>query len=212
MADENKTALGDALANAGYKSEGGEIGKRGPGRPPKTTAGVNNTVDTYQPSVERNNIDQALQPTGPDAVAGLGGTDIHDGAKGQGGLGAAKDFQASRDFNKQEGMQTVEVGEEGRGGAGGGSSRLFGGKGDHDEGGKVGGATKYFPVLLKRNYRPLNDGDWKIVREDGSLAAPPPFEDGTSPKAPAGYKIALPIEEAKGLINRGIAERADEIA
>lgn len=143
-------------------SEGGEIGKRGPGRPPKTTAGVNNTVDVYKPSVERNTVDQALQPTGGGDVAGLG-------------------------------------------------PEPFGGKGDHDGDGKVGGTVKWFPVLLKRNYRPLSDTGWKIIKNDGSYAPAPHFDEGTSPKAMAGYKIALPIEEAKGIIAKGIAERADEI-
>jgi|SRR5215217_2702368 len=179
MADEVKNpALADALKDAGYQSEGGEISKRGPGRPPKTTAGTNNTVDAYRPSVERNNVDQALQPTGEGSTAGLGGSDIHDGAND-----AEKEHEA----------------------------QAFGGKGDHDGDGKVGG-VKYFPVLLKRNYRPLNDANWRVIKTDGSYAKPNLPEDGSSPKAPAGYKIALPIDEAKGLIARGIAERADEIA
>lgn len=174
MADDKNTVLGDALKDAGYQSEGGEISRRGPGRPPKTTAGVNNAADTYQPSVERNNIDQALQPTGlADNQAGLGGSDVHDGSELE--------------------------------------AKPFGGKGDHDGDGKVGGATKYFPVTLKRNYRPLGDNDWRIITVDGDQKAPPFIEDGSSPKAPAGSKIALPIAEAKDIIKRGIAERADEI-
>lgn len=165
------------MADEDYKSEGGEISKRGPGRPPKTTAGVNNTADTYVPSIERNNVDQALQPTGlSDNQAGLGGSNIHDGAESE----------------KAE-------------------NKPFGGKGDHDGNGKVGGATKYFPVTIKRGYRPLTD-DWRIVTVDGDQKAPPIPENGASPKAPAGSKIALPIEEAKDIIKRGIAERADEIA
>lgn len=181
MADEVKNpALADALKDAGYQSEGGEISKRGPGRPPKTTAGVNNAADTYTPSVERNNVDQALQPTGlADNKAGLGGSDIHDGAND-----AEKEHQA----------------------------QAFGGKGDHDGDGKVGGATKFFPVTLKRNYRPLGDTNWRIITVDGDQKAPPEISDGSSPKAPAGSKIALPIDEAKSIIARGIAERADEIA
>jgi hypothetical protein len=164
---------------ADYKSEGGEPGKRGPGRPPKTTAGVNNTADTYTPSVERNNVDQALQPTGA-STAGLGGSDISDGAD------AAEKEHAAR-------------------------AEPFGGKGDHDADGKAGGTAKFFPVLLKRNYRPVSDTNWKIVKADGSYGPPPKFEDGASPKAHAGYKIALPVEEAKTIIAKGVAERADEI-
>jgi len=167
MTDENKnddTALGNALKDAGYKSEGGEISKRGPGRPPRTTAGVNNATDTYRPSVERNNLDQALQPTGTtkDAVAG--------------------------------------------------ATEPFGGLGDHDGDGEPGGnaASKFFPVTLKRNYRPLTD-NWRIVRDDGSFGPKPKFDEGTTPKVFAGYKIGLPIDEAKGIIAKGIAERADEI-
>ncbi len=181
MTEDNKnddTALGNALKGAGYQSEGGEISKRGPGRPPKSTAGVNNTADVYKPTVERNNVDQALQPTGDGDTAGLGGSDVSDGAN--------------------EAEKTHEA-------------QSFGGKGDHDGDGKAGG-SKYFPVLLKRNYRPLKDNEWKIVRDDGSYGPAPLLEDGSSPKAPAGYKIALPIAEAKSIIARGIAERADEIA
>lgn len=166
MTEDNKnddTALGNAFKDAGYKSEGGEIGKRGPGRPPKTTAGANNTADAYKPSVERNTVDQALQPTGRGEVAGLG------------------------------------------------ANEAFGGKGDHDGDGEAGGSVKWFPVLLKRNYRPIHDTGWKIIKNDGSYAPAPRFDEGTSPKAQAGFKIALPIEEAKAIIAKGIAERADEI-
>lgn len=187
MADDKNTVLGDALKDAGYQSEGGEISKRGPGRPPKTTAGVNNTADTYVPSVERNNVDQALQPTGlSDNKAGLGGSDIHDGANA-----AEKEHQ-----------QTTR---------GAPNPVAFGGKGDHDGDGKVGGATKFFPVTLKRNYRPLGDYNWRIITVDGEQKMPPEISDGSSPKAPAGSKIALPIDEAKSIIARGIADRADEI-
>lgn len=168
MADEVKNpALADALKDAGYRSEGGEISKRGPGRPPKTTAGVNNTADTYTPSVERNNVDQALQPTGEGSEAGLGGSDISDGA------------ESEKPENKNQPVAPVQ--------------------------------EKYFPVLLKRNYRPLKDNGWKIVKTDGTYGDAPVSDDGTSPKASAGYTIALPIDEAKSIIARGIGERADEI-
>jgi len=148
-----------------------EIIKRGPGRPPapKTTAGVNNTSDAYTPSVERNNVDQALQPTGVGSTAGLGGSDIKDGA------------ESEKPENKNQPDPTPEP------------------------------EVKYFPVTLKRNYRPLNDDQWKIVKLDGTYGPAPVSEDGTSPKAPAGYTIALPIDEAKSIIARGIGERADEI-
>lgn len=167
------------MANEDYKSEGGEIGKRGPGRPPKSTAGVNNAADTYTPSVERNNTDQALQPTGLiDNQAGLGGSSIHDGVESE----------------KTE-------------------NKPFGGKGDHDGDGKPGGATKYFPVLLKRNYRPLKDDEWRPLNikthEFGSI---PDSDDTVTLKLRAGDYVGLPVDEAKDVIRRGIAERADEIA
>lgn len=154
--------------------------KRGPGRPPKTTAGVNNTADVYTPTVERNNTDQALQPTGDGSIATLGGSDVHDGE------------------NAAEKQQIV-------------NAAPFGGKGDHDGDGKAGGAADYFPVTLKRNYRPLGDHAWRIIKTDGSYGKPPEPADGVSPKAPAGSMIALPRDEAKSIIARGIAERADAI-
>ncbi len=168
MADENDkphTAFAEAMEKAQeHQSEGGEISRRKPGRPPRTTAGVNNSTDTYRPSVERNNLDQALQPTGTtdDAVAG--------------------------------------------------ATEPFGGKGDHDGDGEPGGnaASKFFPVTLKRNYRPKTD-NWRIVKIDGSFGPKPHFEEGTTPKALAGFQIGLPIDEAKEIIAKGIAERADAI-
>lgn len=169
MADDNKpdTALAEAMAKAEYQSEGGELSRRKPGRPPKTTAGVANTVDTYEPSKERNNLDQALQPTGEGHIAGDG--DAPDGVP-------------------------------------------FGGKGDHDKDGKPGGSavSEMFPVLLKKNYRPMTN-NWRIVKTDGSLGPAPEFGADESPKAKAGFKIALPKDEAKDIIGKGIAERADAL-
>lgn len=170
MADENekpRTAMADALERAeenrgDYQSEGGELSRRKPGRPPKTTAGVDNTVDVYRPSERRNNLDQSLQPTGGDEVAG--------------------------------------------------ATAPFGGKGDHDGDGKAGGnaASQFFPVLIKRGYRPLTE-NWRIVKEDGSFGHKPTFPEGESPKVKPGYTIGLPIDEAKKVIRAGIGERADEI-
>lgn len=176
MANEpENTAFADAMkqaeankdttpGGATYESEGGELSRRKPGRPPKTTAGVNNTVDTYVPSPERNNRDQALQPTGDGDVAGETAT------------------------------------------------KPFGGKGDHDGDGEPGGTavSKFFPVTLKRNYRPETD-NWRVVNVDGSYGPKPHFDENTTPKVMAGYKIGLPIEEAKKIIAKGIADRADEI-
>lgn len=177
MANEpENTAFADAMkqaeankdatpGGATYESEGGELSRRKPGRPPKTTAGVNNTVDTYEPSPERNNRDQALQPTGE-----------------QGGVSGKTE------------------------------TKPFGGKGDHDGDGEPGGnaAYSFFPVLLKKNYRPKTN-NWRIVKIDGSFGPKPEFGEDESPKAKAGFKIGLPKDEAKEIIAKGIAERADEL-
>jgi hypothetical protein len=165
MADENDkphTAFAEAMEKAQeHQSEGGEISRRKPGRPPKSTAGINNTVDTYRPSVERNNIDQALQPTGEGDTAGLGGSSIHAGAN-----------EAEKVHEAQE--------------------------------------ADLFPVLIRRGYVPLTD-NWCIVKEDGSFGPKPHFEEDENRKVRPGFKIALPKEEARGLIKAGIAERADEL-
>lgn len=157
MADEElkNPALSDALKEAGYQSEGGEIGRRKPGRPPKTSAAVDNANTNYQPSPERNNVDQALQPTGDGDVAGATDGSVKANDKALSG--------------------------------------------------------KLFPVRLKRNYRPLEDDNWLTINQDGSYGSRPVFADGETPKVKAGYAIALPVEEAKAIIAKGIAERADEI-
>lgn len=66
--------------------------------------------------------------------------------------------------------------------------------------------VKFFPVKLLKNYRPL--GPFKVAEEDG-LRDP---TDEELAKVPAGNVVHLPIEEAKSIVGKKIAERNDAIA
>lgn len=72
---------------------------------------------------------------------------------------------------------------------------------------------KFFPVRLFQHYRPL--GDYRIVQESGAMIAPdtvPEDQDaGLISKLRKGEVYGLPIGEAKTLIAKGIAERADAL-
>lgn len=108
----------------------------------------------------------------------------------------------------------------------------FGGKGDHDGDGQVGGAApapKMVAMQLLRNYRPA--GEFEIVghvvpavtRKDasgreyevskaefiaGEGAPPPQAGVGTSGKIWAGTIIRVPQEEARTMRANDIAERS----
>ncbi|SDG34638.1 hypothetical protein [Pelagibacterium luteolum] len=107
----------------------------------------------------------------------------------------------------------------------------FGGKGDHDNDGKAGGAkdAKLVPMLLKRNYVPMGHFDIvghhrKEVTEknasgqiivkspavfvEGEMAPPPMPGVGSDNKVWSGTTVRLPIEEAKRAKDLGIAERS----
>lgn len=66
--------------------------------------------------------------------------------------------------------------------------------------------TKLFPVKLLKNYRPL--GEFKVSTDEG-LRDPSAEE---VQKTPAGLVIHLPIEEARTVISKKIADRDDPIA
>lgn len=92
---------------------------------------------------------------------------------------------------------------------------------------------KLFPVVLSKNYAPsgqyeivgyLKDavkrkdaaGNWKIVEPEefikGEMKPHPSPGVGYNGKIWAGTHIGLPVEEAKTVIAKKIAERADAIA
>lgn len=91
---------------------------------------------------------------------------------------------------------------------------------------------KMFPVLLVKNYVPRGDyeivgylkeavkrknaaGDWKIVEKEefieGEMKPHLPGV-GFANKIWAGTTIKLPVDEAKSVVAKKIAERADAIA
>lgn len=74
-------------------------------------------------------------------------------------------------------------------------------------------SVQFFPVRLFQHYRPL--GDYRIVQESGAMIAPdavPEDQDaGLISKLRKGEVYGLPIGEAKTLIAKGIAERADAL-
>jgi hypothetical protein len=92
---------------------------------------------------------------------------------------------------------------------------------------------KLFPVLLTKNYVPISDyeivgytkeavkrkdaaGNWKVVEPEefivGVMKPHPSPGVGFPNKIWAGTQIKLPIDEAKNVIAKHIAERADDIA
>ena len=93
--------------------------------------------------------------------------------------------------------------------------------------------VKMFPVLLSKNYVPKGEyeiigylkaevkvkdaaGNWKVVEKEeyikGEMKPHATPGVGFPGKIWAGTNIALPIDEAKAIIAKKIAERADDIA
>lgn len=93
--------------------------------------------------------------------------------------------------------------------------------------------TKLFPVLLSKNYVPIGEyeivgylkeavkrkdaaGNWRIIEPEefisGVMKPHPSPGVGFPNKIWAGTKIRLPVDEAKSVIAKNIAERADDIA
>lgn len=66
--------------------------------------------------------------------------------------------------------------------------------------------SKTFPVKLLKNYRPVGAF---MVEGDDELRAP---NEQEIEKVKAGARIHLPIEEAKAIIAKRIADRNDAIA
>lgn len=64
---------------------------------------------------------------------------------------------------------------------------------------------KLFPVSLLKNYHPVNE--FKIIGEDGARDP----DDCEREKVMAGTTVLLDVEEAKTVIAKKIAERADAI-
>lgn len=160
-----------------------EAGQNAP-KPTSQTKGLN-ALTNYQPSPERNAIDQASQPTGTGSVAG--GLEGFDEDNLDETTIAWRPEPISTHLAKLAGdiaaPEPIEVPQA-------------------DE--------KLFPVRLLRNYRPATDR-WYPLLSNGKLGKKPVSEEGLSLKVGAGYFITLPISEAKQIIKRGIAERADSI-
>lgn len=94
-------------------------------------------------------------------------------------------------------------------------------------------STKLFPVLLNKNYQPIGKyeivgylkeavkrkdaaGNWKIVEAEefikGEMKPHQSPGVGYDGKVWAGTQIRLPVDEAKTVVAKKIAERADDIA
>lgn len=69
-------------------------------------------------------------------------------------------------------------------------------------------SEKLFPVKLLKNYRPISP-EAQIIDKDGVYR---PMSDDEKAKVMAGQHIALPVDEAKSVIEKKIAERNDPIA
>ena len=67
---------------------------------------------------------------------------------------------------------------------------------------------KLFPVKLVKNYRPISP-DAQIQDANGEYR---PLTDEEAAKVPAGRHIAVPVDEARSVIEKKIAERNDPIA
>ena len=67
--------------------------------------------------------------------------------------------------------------------------------------------TRFFPVKLVRNYRPVS-AEFYILDDEGDYREP---SDEERMKVLAGRSIKLPVEEAQAVINSKIAERNDPI-
>lgn len=79
--------------------------------------------------------------------------------------------------------------------------------------GKMPEDTKFFPVKLNKGYRPIDK--FKRLDEDGNMVDPPELngdqDKGLYYKLMPGETYALPMPEAKELIARGLATRADAL-
>lgn len=92
---------------------------------------------------------------------------------------------------------------------------------------------KLFPVVLNKNYAPCGKyeivgylkeavkrkdaaGNWKVIEPEefikGEMKPHPSPGVGYPNKIWAGTHVRLPVDEAKGIISRKIADRADDIA
>lgn len=194
--------------------------KRGPGRPPKNpeetraaaqqvaqavhnldvktdiaasvtkpkALGPDNANTNYIPSVERNEADQALQPTGAGGTAGKGQWEFDE-----------NDLPETTATWKPEPIvpaltKLVDKAHD--------SPEPIQASEDPNE--------AMFPVTMLRNYRPASDR-WYPIRADGRPGKKPDYEAGESPKVAKGYRIVLPLSEAKQVIARGLAVRADAL-
>lgn len=68
--------------------------------------------------------------------------------------------------------------------------------------------VKLFPVKLLKNYRPISP-DAQIQDKDGKYR---PLTGDEAAKVSAGEHVALPVEEARSVVEKKIAERNDPIA
>lgn len=94
-------------------------------------------------------------------------------------------------------------------------------------------SQKMFPVVLNKNYAPMGkyeivghfqpevkkkaaDGKWIVIEKEkfikGEMKPPQHPGVGFADKIWAGTTINLPVDEAKALVAKKLAERADAIA
>lgn len=81
----------------------------------------------------------------------------------------------------------------------------------HDAGDE-GPKPDWFPVKLKKNYRPA--GPYQVIDLDGVVQTPnvpPELAESFGNRIVSGWTINLQKEEAKNVIRLGIAERADPL-
>ncbi len=163
--------------------------KRKPGRPPKATKPTDGTNTNYTPSIDRNEDDQAAQPTG------LG--------SGVAGYGDWSDFDESQ-LEDVEGVWVPERIDPRM-------STLV--SKENDSPPPIQAAPKddkLFPVRILRNYKPMTDRWYPILR-NGKVGRAPRNDDGSTTKIMKGFSVLLPLTEAKQVIQRGIGERADAL-
>ena len=70
-------------------------------------------------------------------------------------------------------------------------------------------SEKLFPVKLLKNYRPAS---LEAQIQDEATGEYRPMDDEESQKVRAGQHIALPVQEARDVIAKRIAERNDPVA
>lgn len=164
--------------------------KRKPGRPAKAAPVVDNVSTNYQPSVERNEVAMAAQPTGTGSVSGWLRddelVDTNDVWRGE----AVVPRMAGLVAKENDSPPPIGIAPE---------------------------TDRPFPVRLLRNYVPRTER-WAPMLRDGRAGRKPQAVDSMGnvipeglTKVDKGFTIFVPVSEAKELIERGLAVRADDL-